>query len=675
VVGVSDGPRERSAARVAPAERPAPPAVRTEQDALRRCEALLADRLPDLGRDRDACRLRLRHYWPDLWAGLHGPYGEHPDFPAFLERLAVVLADAVAGRSDDLRLLDLDRTIAPDWVQRPDTVGYVAYADRFAGSLAGVAERLDYLEELGVRYLHLMPLLQPRPGDSDGGYAVADYRAVDPRLGTIDDLERLCARLRARGMSLCVDLVLNHCAAEHEWALAARRGDPEYEALFHVFPDRTLPDAYERTLPEVFPDFAPGSFSLIPETGRWVWTTFNRFQWDLNWANPRVFLEMTDILLALANRGVEVFRLDAVAFMWKRLGTDCQNQPEVHSLLRALRACARIAAPAVAFKAEAIVSPTDLVPYLGAGEHYGRGADLAYQNSLMVQLWSTLATRDTALMTHVLGRLPAKPPTSAWATYVRGHDDIGWAITEEDAAAVGLDGWRHRAFLSDYYAGEFPGSHARGAVFQENPATGDRRISGATASLAGLELAVERGDEALVELAVRRILLAHALILGYDGVPLLYMGDELGLPNDHRYLEDPTLAGDNRWLNRPRMDWERAALRHEPGSVERRVFVGLRRLVGARRTMPQFHAAVPLEVLDLGHRRLFAFRRPHPARTLVAVHNMGERDEVVSASTLSAHGMLPGEDRLDPDGPRVVDGHLRLSGYQVVWLLTESRES
>jgi amylosucrase len=297
--------------------------------------------------------------------------------------------------------------------------GYACYTERFADDLRGLTGRLDYLDELGVTYLHLMPLLQPREGDNDGGYAVQDYRAVRSDLGTMDDLRDLTGTLRERGISLVMDLVLNHVAREHAWAEQARAGDPTYRDYFHVHPDRTLPDAFEATLPEVFPDFAPGNFTWDEELKGWVWATFNEWQWDLNWGNPEVMVEFADIILSLANLGVEVLRLDAVAFVWKRLGTNCQNQPEVHAITQVLRTVARIAAPALVFKAEAIVGPRDLVQYLGLGPHTGRVSDLAYHNSLMVQVWSMLATGSTLLARRALAALPPAPTTGTWITYVR----------------------------------------------------------------------------------------------------------------------------------------------------------------------------------------------------------------------------------------------------------------
>ena len=178
-----------------------------------------------------------------------------------------------------------------------------------------------------------MPVLRPRPGESDGGYAVADYDEVDPRLGAMADLTALAHDLHERGMALCVDLVLNHTAREHAWAQAALAGDARYRAFYLTFPDRTLPDAYEQTVPDIFPALAPGSFTHVAELDAWVWTTFREFQWDLDYANPDVFRAMVNVLLRLANRGADVLRLDAVPFLWKELGTDCQNRPQAHRLL------------------------------------------------------------------------------------------------------------------------------------------------------------------------------------------------------------------------------------------------------------------------------------------------------------------------------------------------------
>jgi amylosucrase len=614
----------------------------------------------------DVFRVRLARHFADFYEPFARLYGADPRFADGLDAVADAMAAAYAAREPRLRRLDYEREITPDWFQRQTQAGYIAYADRFAGTLEGVRARLPYVRELGLSYLHLMPLLRSRPGESDGGYAVADYRDVEPALGTMQDLRTLSAALHDEGMSLCVDLVINHTAREHEWAQRAIAGDPAFRDFYLTYPDRTEPDAFERTLPLVFPDFKPSNFTWSEELGRWVWTTFNAWQWDLDYANPAVFAAMLENLLHLANAGVDVLRLDAVPFMWKRLGTNCQNQPEVHELLQAYRAIVRTVAPAVAFKAEAIVSPHDLVGYLGLGRHAGRECDLAYHNSLMVLLWSTLATRRVELMTRTLRAMPVAPTGSTWITYVRCHDDIGWAITEDNAGAVGEDAHEHRKFLVRYYQGDFWESFARGAVFQPE-FNGEGRTSGSAASLAGLEAALAAGDETAVDLAVRRILLLYAVAFSYGGIPLVYMGDEVGLLNDYGHRDDPERAADNRWLHRPWMDWEAAERRHVPGTIEARLFEGLRRMAEARRGCVALHGAGTVEAFGTGNPHVFAYRRDHLGTTFLALANFSEHEQPVAAVQ---QGLRIDDGRLISPArpPRRAGDHAILEPYGFVWL-------
>ena len=616
---------------------------------------------------RQSLDLRWERYSPQIAVSLARLFPDRAT--EVTARLRQILERGIAQRSPELRRLDEARLLRPDWLQQPDMVGYVCYADRFAGNLRGVKDHVDYLDGLGVRYLHIMPFLEPRPGANDGGYAVADYRTIRPDLGTMDDLEELTAELRAHRISLVMDLVINHVAAEHEWAVRARAGEAAYRDYFLMYPDRSIPDAYERTLPEVFPDFAPGNFTWNEQANAWVWTTFNDYQWDLNWANPDVLCEFVDLMCWLANKGVEVFRLDAIAFTWKRMGTNCQNQPEVHDLTQIMRACMRIAAPSVAFKAEAIVSPEDLMAYLGTGEHYGLVSDMTYHNELMVQLWNCLATAESRMAEVALSTMPTKPPSTTWATYVRCHDDIGWAISDADAAAVGVDGYEHRRFLSDFYSGQYKTSFARGLVFQANPLTGDRRISGSAASLAGLEKALEEGDEHGVGMAIARIVLMYTLICGYGGVPLIYMGDELGLLNDMDYGSDPAHADDNRWAHRPFMDWalvERVAADEDLPAA--RLNRALRHVLQVRAATPQVHASFAARVLPSPDPRVLILVRDHPLGPLVEVYNMSEQTVQLHHSVLTQH--------LGYDARELIGGYtydlrpatIDIWPYQAAWL-------
>ena len=616
----------------------------------------------------EAFLARLEQVHLDVVEPLEALYGTRTDTAELVRSLVGVALDAAAVRPWPQRVLDRRREVDPAWFQRARMVGYACYADRFGGTLAGVRERLDYLSELGVTYLHLMPLLATRAGPNDGGYAVVDYDAVDPRLGTMGDLEALAADLRERGIALCVDLVLNHTAREHRWARRAAAGDPAYQGFYLVFPDRTLPDAYERTLPEVFPDTAPGSFTHVPELGGWVWTTFHDYQWDLDYTNPAVFTAMLRTMLELANHGVDVLRLDAVPFLWKRMGTDCQNQPEAHLLVQAYRGLTRLAAPGLLFKAEAIVAPDMLVQYLGAHDRYRPECELAYHNQLMVLLWSSLATRDARLAARALSRLRPAPASTGWVTYLRCHDDIGWAVSDSDAAGVGWNGFEHRRFLADFYAGRYPGSFARGALFQENETTGDARTSGMAAALCG----ITGGDPAGVQPRIDRLETLYSVVFSYGGIPLLWMGDELGLGNDERWAEDPLHADDNRWLHRPPMDWAAAARRTDPGTVAGQVFGRLRALAEARKGQLALRSGGETTVLLPDDPHVLAYRRRHQrSAPLLALANFSDDRQSVDLDLAAAAGIREPvhvhstRGRLD-----LGEGRIHLPAWGFAWLTT-----
>jgi amylosucrase len=584
--------------------------------------------------DSEVFYARLRDQWPRLFALLLELYGERYDFFYHLEQLLLEIAATYDARRPELRDLDRRRAENPSWFQSSEMVGAIAYVDLFAGTLAGLRGHLPYLKELGVTYLHLMPLFRCPAGNSDGGYAVSSYREVDARLGTMAELASLTHEFRNAGISLCLDFVFNHTSDEHAWAQAAKKGDAEFQEFYLTFPDREMPDAYECDLREIFPTIRRGSFTWNEEMQRWVWTTFHSFQWDLNYANPAVFRAMAGEMLFLANQGVEILRLDAVAFIWKQLGTPCENLPQAHSIIQAMNAVVQIAAPALLFKSEAIVHPDEVSRYISPGE-----CQLSYNPLFMALLWESLATREARLLAHSLGTRYRLPVGTAWVNYLRCHDDIGWTFDDEDARRVGIDPFGHRRFLNDFYTGRFPGSFARGVPFQENPETGDARVSGMLASLAGLEAACHAGMDAheQVDLAVARILMLHGVILAAPGIPLIYLGDEIGQLNDYTYTADEAKAEDSRWVHRPAYNWtalDRA--QSDPSTPEGRVFAGLRKLIALRK---QLHLSqAQLHVLATGNPHLLGFACEHGSSRLIVIANLTESGQQISGNVLRSYG-------------------------------------
>lgn len=547
-------------------------------------------------------------------------YGYRHDCLDQLVDLILMCGKNWQARNPELRRVDKQREQDPEWYMSNQMLGGVCYVDRYASNLRGIKEKIPYFKELGLTYLHLMPLfLAPQPLN-DGGYAVSSYREVDPQLGTIEDLKDLATELRKAGISLVIDLVFNHTSNEHEWARKAAAGDPEYAGYYWIFPDRNVPSAFERSTREIFPDDHPGSFIQLSD-GRYVWSTFYHFQWDLNYSNPAVFRAMAAEMLYLANVGVDFFRMDAVAFMWKRMNTDCENQPEVHKLLRAFNSLCRIAAPSVLFKSEAIVHPDFVVSYIDRYE-----CQLSYNPLQMALSWEALATRDASMLAQAIERRHNIPRGCAWVNYVRSHDDIGWTFSDEDALELGKYGGNHRKFLNAFFVNRHPGSFARGVPFQDNPRTGDCRISGTTASLAGLE-AGQPGS-------LDRILLSFSIAMSTGGIPLIYLGDEVGQLNDYSYLNDPSKIDDSRWVNRPWYPETNYAQRHDESTVPGKVYAGVKHLIHLRQNTPELAGGRAIGFYT-GNPAILGYQRPggHSTGTTATAVQNGRRGSLTGGQT------------------------------------------
>jgi glycosidase len=606
---------------------------------------------------------RLERLFPEIVAPLWSIYGTHIDFFYHLEALLKTCADYYTRRDASLRALDSEREADPRWFQSESMVGGIIYVDFFAENLAGVRAQIPYFKELGLSYLHLMPVFARPEPYSDGGYAVSSYRDVHPPLGAIDDLHGLASDLRAEGISLVLDFIFNHTSDEHAWAKAALEGDPAYQDFYYLFPDRSLPDEYELMLREIFPEQAPGSFSYRAEMDRWVWTTFNTFQWDLNYRNPEVFDAMLGEMLFLANLGVEVLRLDAVAFIWKEMGTTCENLPQAHQIIQAFNALVRLAAPAMVFKSEAIVHPDEVAKYIGEGE-----CPISYNPTLMALLWEALATREVHLLRHSMQKRFVHPENCVWVNYIRLHDDIGWSFADEDAADLFINGFDHRQFLNAFYTGTFDGSFATGLLFNYNPLTRDGRICGMFASLAGLESALKSQHEVHIEHAIRRMILLQAVNISIGGIPLIYLGDELAALNDYSYQTNPGKSGDNRWVHRQPITEAMRAERHQPETIAARMFSSMQQMIQIRKENPVFGGG-ETHILDAHNPHVFAFVRWQDGHALLGLFNFSEHEPIVDMGQFRVYGLPMKLGDLLTDETHHLYGNMSLSPYQFLWLM------
>ena len=519
-----------------------------------------------------------------------------------------------------------------------------------------------------------MPIMACPNGHSDGGYAVSDFRKIDNRVGSLKDLKDLSAEMRARDIFLVLDVVVNHTSNEHKWARLARQGNEYFQNFYYTFESRNVPDMFEQSMPEIFPETSPGNFTWDEAMQRWVMTVFNSYQWDLNYNNPTVFIEMLDIILYWANKGADILRLDAVAFLWKKIGSTCQNEREAHLILQLMKDCCQVTAPGVAFIAEAIVAPVEVIKYFGEDAVIAKECEIAYNATLMALLWDAVATKNTKLLDQGIKSLPVKLERATWLNYVRCHDDIGLGFDDRDIVQVGYEPFSHRKFLLDYYTGNYDNSYARGLPFGTNAKTGDARISESLASLAGLQYALETSNPEAVNNAIKTILLLHNVIMSFGGIPLLYYGDEIGTLNNMDYQNDPLKAGDSRWVHRPTIDWERAAKRNVSGTVEHEIFHALKRMISVRKEIKVFEDLNNRELFNVNNPHLFVFSRYDaikPSEQVLAVSNFSDKPQALDLneiySNMNRH-QLQLSDLYTGYTPEIFNDSVVIPGLSFYWL-------
>lgn len=556
-----------------------------------------------------------------LYMELYGSEAMFAQLCANLYRFAEERADALKAR-------DHEREADPEWYKSQELVGMMMYIDNFGGNLNGVRDRLPYLGEQGINCLHLMPFLNTVPGRSDGGYAVADFRTVRPDLGTMEDLEALTAACHQLGINVCMDFVMNHTSEDHEWAKRARGGDVEYMRRYFFYADSTIPMEYEKTVPQVFPTTAPGNFTWLEDCGQYVMTTFYPYQWDLNYRNPSVFNEMMNNFLFLANRGMDIIRIDAVPYIWKELGTNCRNLPQVHTIVRMMRMIGEIVCPSVILLGEVVMEPVKVVPYFGTVDK--PECHLLYNVTTMCTTWHTVATRDTRLLRKQLDSVNSLPKQYTFLNYLRCHDDIGWGLDYGTLRSFGMEEVPHKKYLNDYFRGLTGGSNSRGELYNDDPVTGDARFCGTTASLCGIEKARAEGDAAAMERAVRFDLTLHAMMFLQSGIPMLYSGDEIAQINDYTYKMDPDKAADSRYIHRGKMRWDLAECRGDPSTPEGQVFCGLNTLKALRKGSPAFAPSADIWTLDTGDDGVLSIGRYAEGQKIIGIFNFTQWDKCVT---------------------------------------------
>ena len=457
---------------------------------------------------------------------------------------------------------------------------------------------------------------------------------------------------------------MNHTSEDHEWARKAKAGDPEYQSRYFFYDNYDLPAQFERTVPEVFPTTAPGNFTWVQEAGKYVMTTFYPYQWDLNYWNPVVLNEMAQNMLNLVNQGIDVIRIDAVPYIWKQLGTNCRNLPQVHTIVRIMRIICEIVCPGVLLLGEVVMEPDKVVPYFGSVEK--PECHMLYNVTTMAATWNSVATKDIRLLRQQMNVVSGLPKDYVFLNYLRCHDDIGWGLDYPWLRQFGIDEVSHKKYLNDFLTGQYPGSFGRGELYNSDPESGDARLCGTTASLCGIEKAAFEKDAEALEKAVRLDLMLHAYMLSQSGIPVIYSGDEIGQENDYTYHENPRKWDDSRYLHRGDFRWDREKKRSVKGSLQEKIFDGIKKLETIRAQYPVFCTDAQVWTIDTWDDSILGLVREYGEEKVIALFNFSEFDKVA---------WINEEDGMYTDlisGRAMEAKGVEIPAYGVYWLMREN---
>lgn len=585
-------------------------------------------------------------------------YSKVPSNKKLFKELVQLIELRAKQRSESLKLEDQ----YPLWHQDNGIAAMTLYIDLFSTDFKSILGKIDYFVALGINLIHFMPLAKARPGNSDGGYAVMDYRDTDPRLGTWDDFMQLIRALSNQKIASAIDFVVNHTAKEHEWAQKAASGDPTYQNYYIMYDTSEIPDEFNRTVPEVLPDIYPGNFTYYESFKKYVFTSFSEFQWDLNLANPKVLIEVIDIFLFYANSGIKMVRFDAIPFIWKELGTTCRNLPTAHRLMEIFAAVKDIVCPSVLILGEAIVEPEEIFKYFGNAER--PETQVLYNANLMVNVWNSLATQDTRLMRYDNARF-VPPSHAVWINYLRCHDDIGWGFSESYIRELGMDPFLHKQFLINFYNGSYPASYARGHNYQYNPITKDARTNGTMSALIGFEKSMEAHDGRGLELAWRRFQLINSFLFSQSGIPLIYSGDEWLQPNDYEHTKNVSKT-DGRWIHRPIFDWHLVSSAVDGYPLKAYRFI--EKLIRLRRANKAFASRALSEIHDVMNNHVYIQSRSLDNEQVLTVFNFSENPQYLPVTSIFNKDST-WYDLLEGRIIKSSDSIFRLAAYEALYLV------
>ena len=535
-------------------------------------------------------------------------------------RLCDNMEKAYSKRSADLKKLDKVREEDKQWYKSPDMVGTMIYADDFADTLSGVQKKLGFVQKLNINMLHLMPFLDSPKAASDNGKAVSNYKKIRSDLGKMEDLKSLAQACHRKNICICSDFIMNHTSSSHIWAKKAQNGEGEYMSRYFFYDNPDIPNSYDLTVPQVYPATAPGNFTYIPEIDHFVMTTFYPYEWDLNYSNPKVFNEMVNNLLFLANQGIDMFKLKDISYIWKEIGTNCRNLKQVHTIIRMLRIITEVVCPGVLLMGDAEGSLEDIVSYFGTEDK--PECHLVIDKDASDTIWHTMATGNCKLIKRRLDKVNTVSKDNIFVNYLRSFDPIDWRLDYDILKEDEIDPAAHRKYLNDFFTGKITEGIAYGEIVNDDPIVMEDKLEGSVMALCGLKTVSASLDDSSIETAIRKIILLYAYLMMEAGIPWVHCAD---------IKTDP-----------------------KTNSIRGRLFNELCKLESLRQNERVFNFYADKWTLDTWDEGTLAMGRYFEGQKVIAVFNFTEYDRVawVNENDGEYEDMITGQ-RMDASGINV----------------------
>ena len=604
--------------------------------------------------DKAVFEMRLNKHYDELkWL-----YSElYPDKEVYFDKLIKHLKKAYVQRDEYLHDLDTQREHEADCYTKRNFVSMAMYVHCFSGTLKNFAKRLPYLAESNINCVHLKGIIKSLKDKNDGEFAISDFKAIEKSIGDVKDLAKLSEKCHKKDIDVCVDLVLNHTSDEHDWAMRMCDGESEYEDKYYVYKRENLPEIIKEDGKRV--ETVAGNFTYVKAIDKYVMSTFHEYTWDLNYHNPEVFNEMAENLLFLANTGVDIVRLDYMAYIWKQKDNAHHNLPQVHTILRMLRLISEIVCPSVILLGEVAISPDRLAPYFGSAEK--PECHLIYDASTMAVIWHSVATGNVALLKHQFDMLASLPKNEVLQNSLRDSDEIKWVLDFDFLAKQGMQKTPHQQFLNNYFAGEFDGSFALGKKYEAEGNADKVHVCGTVASLCGIEYYDKQKDKAKMQLAIDLDIMLHALMLSQSGIPTICSGDEVGQCSDFKFKKD-----DLSYLKRDKFNWHKAGRRKTEKAMQANIYQSLVKLTSIRNDYAVFAQNAKVKTLLTWDEATLAIVRETDSEKFIGIYNFSssERPAWIKENDGEYTDLYSGETNVN-----AVD--MKLAPYSFKWLWRE----